>query len=202
MKFKLLPSLSKAEQELFLKNLNYLNIKEYQGFCDRHRIPYSIFVRTEKGLKKTNDKDRKKVILQRIRHFLSHGEILECTIFPDRIVCKTKLKVFSPTTILHYGQYDKKNPKFIKALQSLTDGEFRSGMIARIVVRDFWTRGIAPTFKQYASAWTRANRANTKRHPEAAYLSDLAEGTADAGWKKLRIEKSKEALAVLDKIRP
>src|SRR5207249_933177 len=45
-------------EELF-KEMNYLNIKEYQGFCDRHKIPYHIHIEIDGRLKKTSEKDRK-----------------------------------------------------------------------------------------------------------------------------------------------
>jgi len=183
-------------QKIF-KDLNYLNIREYQGFCDKHGIPYIIHVKTSQGLKKTGDKDRKKIVLARIRHFISTGKIQGPTVFSKKVVCFEKLKRFSPSTRLHYGQYDKKNPKFIAFMKKLTDGKFKNGMIARVVLREFWTDGVAPTLKQYAHAWEKADVVNTKRHPEAAYLTDVAEGVADSEWKKLRIEKAKKVLKVL-----
>ncbi len=198
----LIAHLSAAMRTEFLKNLNYLNIKEYQGFCKKHGIPYSIYVETPTGLKKTNDKDRKKIVLKKIRHYLNTGKILNPTVFPKSVCKSTKLKNPNPSTRLFFGQYDKKNGQFLKVMQSLTDGGFRNGMIARVVIRDFWTQGIAPTLKEYAKAWIAADKANTKYHPEAAYLSDLSDGNATPEWKKMRTARAKAAMNILSKIGP
>jgi len=174
----LIAHLSKADRTRFLKNLNYLNVKEYQGFCDKHGIPYVIHIETKTGLRKTSDKDRKKVVLQKIRYYLNTGKIPGPTVFPGKVVHLSKSDLTSSTRI-HFGQYDKKNRKFIQFIKSLTHGAFKNGMIARVVLRDFWANGIAPTLGQFAEAWMLAEKNNPKYHPEAAYLSDLN------GWKSI-----------------
>jgi hypothetical protein len=79
----LIKHVSKSQQTELFKNVNYLNIKEYQGFCDTHKIPYTIYVQTPKGLRKTSEKDRKKQVLERIRHYLKTGKIPDCTVFSE-----------------------------------------------------------------------------------------------------------------------
>jgi len=44
-------------EELF-QEMNYLNIKEYQGSCDRHKIPYHIHILVDGRPKKTTEKLR------------------------------------------------------------------------------------------------------------------------------------------------
>jgi hypothetical protein len=54
-----------AQQKELLSSLNYLNMREFHDFCDRHGIPYSIVVETSTGRrKKTGDTDRKDIILR------------------------------------------------------------------------------------------------------------------------------------------
>lgn len=196
----LLSHLSSQQKKELFANLNYLNIKEYQSFCKKHEIPFIIHTVTKNGLRKTGDADRKRFVLGRIKTYLNSGKPQKPTVFKNNVVCDEPLTQFTPSTRMHYGQYDKKNPKLIKTLQQLTKGQFKNGMIARLVLRDFWLDGIAPTLNQFARAWIKESQANTKRHPEAAYLFDVAQGKADKNWKKLRIQKAQAALKILDQL--
>ena len=147
--------LSKAEQQALLDDLNYLNIAEIRSFCRRHSIPYRIAIETKDGGRRmTRDDDRKGVVLDRIRHFLQTGAILKETCFPAAVVCFDQFCQITADDRLFYGQYDKTNRSMITLLKSLTDGEFKNGAIARMLARDFWSRGKAPTFREYASAWS------------------------------------------------
>lgn len=197
----LLKNLNGRQIEDLFADLNYLNIKEYQFFCKKHDIPFYIYVQGKDGLVKTKNTDRKRFVLAKIRNYLTTGNSQEPTVFKTKVVNDVPLKEFKPTTRLHYGQYDKKNPQLIKALKRLTDGHFKNGMIARLVARDFWIDGIAPTLSQFSKAWLKANLENTKRHPEAAYLSDLAVGKVDKSWKDIRNQKAKKVLAILNRVK-
>jgi hypothetical protein len=185
--------------ELF-QAMNYLNIQEYQGFCDKHKIPYHIYIEQDGKLRKTSDKDRKDVVLARIKKFVTYGKLAKPTVYSKQVVSSEELTRFSPSVKLHYGQYDKKNPEFISFLKSLTDGQFKNGAKARIVLRDFWTRGKAPTLKEFARAWMKSTDGYLENHPEAAYLTDRRANGPDANWKALRVKKAKSVLAVLNKI--
>ncbi len=88
---------------------------------------------------------------------------------PDRLTGRTRLL---------YNQYEKHNPRFLAAMVRLTGGAFRTGMIARLVLRDFWTAGTAPTMRQFALEWRRASAAHTRPRPEGAYLVDIWKGEA------------------------
>jgi hypothetical protein len=54
--------------------------------------------------------------------------------------------------------------------------------------------------RKSAAAWVRASREHTRPNPEWAFLSDLANQTAAKNWKKLRKQKAKKVLEILDKI--
>jgi len=196
----LVKHLSKSQRDELFKNLYYLNTEEYQRFCDKHNIPYAIYIHTAKGLRKTGEKDRKKEVLARIRHYLNTGRIRECTVFSESVVSRTRLKRFAPSTRLHFGQYEKFNHRFLKRMKSLTNGAFRDGALARVVIREFWTNGQAPTLKRYAEAWLSSTEGALKKHPEAAYLTDLAAGVADSDWKKVRVQKAAAALQILENL--
>jgi hypothetical protein len=194
--------LPKGERQQLLDDLNYLNISEIRSFCKRHSIPYRIATETKDGRRKiTRDDDRKGVILNRIRHFLQTGVILKETCFPAAIVCFDQLSDhITADDRLFYGQYDKTNPTMITLLRNLTDGQFENGAIARMLARDFWSRGKAPTFREYASAWSYASREHLKPNPEWAFLLDKANKVAVRDWAKLRKQKASKVMKVLDQI--
>ncbi len=194
--------LPKAQRQQLLHDLNYLNTAEIKSFCQRHSIPYTIAIETSEGQsRKTNEDDRKGVILNRIRHFLQTGVVLGETRFPARIVCfDAPRKTLAANDKLFYGQYDKSNPAMIALLKNLTNGKFRNGAIARILARDFWSKGQAPTFKQYASAWLQAAKNHTRPNPEWAFLSDRSRGAAPPNWKKLRAKKASTSIKTLNRI--
>jgi hypothetical protein len=198
----LISHLTRAEQRELLDDLNYLNMAEIKSFCKKHAIPYTISVTTTDGRRKrTQDDDRKGVILDRIRHFLTTGSVLAETCFPAAVVSFDAFPDnVSASDRLFYGQYDKTNHAMMAILKDLTGGKFKDGAAARILAREFWTRGEAPTLETYASAWLRATREHTRPNPEWAFLSDRANKTAGADWKKLRNRKAKKVLRTLRKI--
>jgi hypothetical protein len=200
----LVPQVTKNEQQELLDDLNYLNTAEIKSFCKKHSIPYTIAIETNDSTQRwTNDDDRKGVILNRIRHFLKTGVVLEATCFPATAVCFDPLpKNPAADDRLHYGQFDKTNRAMMTVLKELTEGKFRDGAVARILAREFWSRGEAPTFEKYASAWLQATREHTRPNPEWAFLADRANKIAGADWKKLRTTKAKRVMKILNQIGP
>ena len=99
--------------------------------------------------------------------------------------------------------YAKEFDGVMRLLRDLTAGRFRDGAVARVVAMEFWTRGEAPTFEQFARAWTKAK---VKQHllltPEYAYLTDLRHQRVDGDWKALRKAKARSAVATLARIAP
>ena len=194
--------LPEDEQQELLDDLNYLNTAEVKLFCKQHSIPYTIAIETNSGCtRKTNEDDRKGVILKPIRHFLKTGVVLRETCFRATVVCFEAPPVeLAPNDRVFYGQYDKTNHTMITLLKSLTKGKFWDGAIARILAREFWSRGKAPTFKEYASAWEQAAREHRRPNAEWAFLSDRARGTAGPDWKKLRARKAAKVMKTLKQI--
>jgi hypothetical protein len=198
----LIKRLSKSEQRELLVDLNYLNMSEIKSFCTKHAIPFSIWIETEEGeRRKTGQDDRKGVILNRIRHYLKTGKVLDATCFPASVVCFEKLpRVIKPADRLFYGQYDKESRAMVGLLEKLTGGQFKNGAIARILAREFWSNGIAPTFHEFALGWMKAKCEHNRPNPEWAFLSDRAGHKDTSNWKKLRNEKAKRVLRILNGI--
>jgi len=194
--------LSKDEQRQLLDDLNYLNTAEIKRFCKRHSIPYTIAIETKDGKQhQTQEHDRKGVMLDRIRHFLRTGKVLQETCFCARVVRFAALpEGLTGDDRLFYGQYEKRNRTLMNLLKELTDGHYRDGAIARILMREFWNRGKAPTFREFASAWLEASKEHTAPNPEWAFLSDRARKTATSHWKTMRTRKAADVLKTLNRI--
>jgi hypothetical protein len=194
--------LPKGEGQALLDDLNYLNISEIKSFCKRHAIPYRIAIETKDGRRiMTRDDDRKGVVLNRIRHFLKTAALLSETCFPAAVVCFDPVSdQITADDRLFYGQYDKTNLTLITLLKSLTGGQFKDGAIARMLARDLWSRGEAPTFREYASAWSRASNEHLRPNPEWAFLSDRASKGTVQDWAKLRKRKASRVMRVLNQI--
>jgi hypothetical protein len=200
----LISYLTETQQRELLQDLNYLNTAEIKSFCKKHSLPYTIACQTKNGRrKKTSEADRKSVLIHRIKHFLQTGAMLKETCFPSSVVCFDPFPSNpSPTGKLFYGQYRKTNYALLTVLKELTNGQFQDGAIARILLCDSWSRGNAPTFQEFASAWLHARASHTKPNPEWAFLSDRAAKLPTSNWKKLRLRKAKKILSILNKIKP
>jgi len=88
----------------------------------------------------------------------------------------------------------------LAVLGGLTAGRFRNGAVARILAREFWSRGTAPTFREFASAWLQAIETHARPNPEWAFLSDLADRRAGASWKVKRAQIARRVMPVLRRI--
>lgn len=181
------------------RDMQYLNLAEMRSFCRQHGLPLQIHVEGDGGrLRRTGDRDRKDVVLARMLAFAWHGRRTGPTVYARRVVATGPLPArFDGRTRIHYGQYEKKNAAFVAHLRQRTQGAFRLGMIARLVLRDFWTAGRAPTLRQFAAAWLAATAAHVQPRPEGAYLADLARGAAGPGWRQVRVQRARQAMTTL-----
>ena len=201
----MLSQLSQTEQARLFEELNYLNLAEIRGFCARHGIPFRILAESPGGgARVTNDTDRKPIVLARVRRYLTTGEPGQATRIPASIVRREDPPA-RPTAHdrMFYRWYAKEFDAVLSLLRQLTAGQFRDGAVARVVAMEFWTRGEAPTFAEFARAWTTAKaRQPELLTPEYAYLTDLRDQRADGNWKALRIAKAQSALQTLARIAP
>ena len=187
----------------FLEELNYMNLEEIRGFCAARGIPYKIVAEYGDGrVKTTADADRKPVVLARVRRYLRTGHPGRPTRIPAKIVRISGPPArLRPSDRIYYRWYAKEHGGVIRMLRQLTDGRFKDGAVARVVAMEFWTRGVAPTCREFARAWTNAH-GRVLVTPEYAYLTDLQRHGADRDWKALRTAKAKSALKTLAKIAP
>jgi hypothetical protein len=197
--------LTKSEQARLLEELNYMNLEEIRGFCSERGIPYRIMAESSNGkVKATKDTDRKPIVLARVRRYLRTGQVGRPTCIPAPIVRDENPPArLRPRDRLYYRWYAKEFEGVMRLLRDLTAGRFRDGAVARVLVMEFWTRGEAPTFEEFARSWTRAK---AEQHrlltPEYAYLTDLRHRRADGDWRALRKAKAKSALETLARIAP
>jgi hypothetical protein len=200
----LLSHLDRVTQKELLDDLNYLNMGEIRSLCKDHSIPYAIYFQTESDERRnTSEGDRKGVMLNRLRHYLKTGIVLGPTCFPASVVCFEKLpKTIQSTDRIFYGQYEKKNTALLALLKTLTAGQFKDGATARILLNEFWRKGVAPTCKEYAVAWLEANLNHKRPNPEWAFLSDRADGKDTKDWKQLRAKKAERVIRSLNGVEP
>jgi hypothetical protein len=191
-----------ASQLSALENIYYLNMKELRDFCDDHGIPYAIYFETENGrIRKSRDADRKGIVIDRVLHFINTGTIKPRTLFAKSVVRFEAIRSAPvESDRVFYGQYKDSDAGLLKLMRRLTDGHFEAGAISQEVLRECWTRGDAPTYREFARLWLKARKAHTKPNPEWAFLTDRAKGIAGADWKQVRIEKASAAIALLKKI--
>ena len=200
-----LSQLSKGERARLLEELNYMNLEEIRGFCSARGIPYKIMAEYPNGkVKATKDTDRKPIVLARVRRYLTTGEVGHPTLIPAAIVrAENPPARIGPRDRLYYRWYTRKHQGVMQLLHNLTAGRFRNGAVARVLAMEFWTRGEAPTFEEFARSWTQAK---SEEHrlltPEYAYLTDRKHQRAEDNWKALRTAKAKSALKTLARIAP
>jgi hypothetical protein len=200
----LLGKLSDSERAELFANIYYLNMRELHDFCDAHAIPYVIYFENEAGrIRKSRDSDRKGIVIDRVVHFLKTGTIKPRTVFAKSIVrFESKRSAPREADRIFYGEHKDADPKMLALMKHLTGGNFEAGAISQEVLRACWTRGDAPTYREFAKLWLKAREEHTKPNPEWVFLTDCAKGIAGADWKQLRIRKAAAALALLRKIAP
>ena len=193
-------SLTRRQRARLEEAIQYLNLEEMQRFCRAHGLPRTIQVEGPDGrLRRTGDRDRKDVVLARILDFALRGKTAGPTVYARSVVSDRPLPSRLTRRVrVHYGQYEKKNEAYVAIMKKLTGGAYRNGMIARLVLRDFWTAGVAPTLAEFAEEWMRATEAHTRPRPEGAYLVDRWKGTAGPDWKERRTQRAREALQLLE----
>jgi hypothetical protein len=200
-----LSQLTKSDRARLLEELNYMNLEEIRGFCSERAIPYRIVAEYSNGkVKATKDSDRKPIVLARVRRYLRTGKVSQPTRISAPIVREENPPArLRPHDRLYYRWYAKEYEGVMRLLRDLTAGRFRDGAVARVLAMEFWTRGEAPTFEEFARSWTKAKTAQLRLlTPEYAYLTDLRHQRADGDWKALRKVKAKSALETLARITP
>ena len=200
-----LSQLTKGEQARLLEELNYMNLEEIRGFCSERGIPYRIVAEYPNGkVKVTKDTDRKPIVLARVRRYLTTGRAGQATCIPAKIVREENPPArLEPRDRLYYRWYAKEFEGVMRLLRDLTGGRFRDGAVARVVAMEFWTRGEAPTFEEFARAWMKTKAEEHRLlTPEYAYLTDLRHKRAGGDWKAVRKAKAKSALQTLARIAP
>src|SRR5262249_8678237 len=86
-----LAALEPNETERLLADIYYLNTAELRGFCDAHKIPYTIRIESPDGrFTRSKDADRKGIVIDRVVHFLKTGNVKPATTFRRQVVGGSK----------------------------------------------------------------------------------------------------------------
>jgi hypothetical protein len=195
--------LSAIERNQVKADIFYLNMLELRSFCDTHAIPYMIHIEGSDGrIVQTQDPDRKGVIVDRILHFLTTGQIKAKTIFRKSVIAMQKLD-HPPTASdkVLYRSYKNHDPEILSLMKRLTAGKFEFGAVAQEVLRACWSGNLAPTYREFAKMWQSAKAQHSGPNPEWAFLRDRVRGAADRNWKVLRSQKAAAVIAILTQIK-
>src|SRR4030095_7293909 len=104
---------------------------------------------------------------------------------------------------LYYRWYAKEFEGVMRLLRDLTAGRFRDGAVARVLAMEFWTRGEAPTFEEFARSWTKAKAEEYRLlTPGHAYLTALRHQRVDGGRNGGGNATAKSPLKTLARIAP
>jgi len=155
-------------------------------------------------VKATKDTDRKPIVLAVSGAISQQGQVGHPTCIPAQIV-REEGPPARPgrRDRLYYRWYAKEFEGVMRLLRDLTAGRFKDGAVARVLAMEFWTRGEAPTFEEFARSWTKGQAEEYRLlTPEYAYLTDLKHHRADGEWKALRKAKAKSALKTLARVAP
>ena len=182
-----------------------MNVEEIRGFCTERGIPYLIMAESADGKVKA----RRTLIESRSCWPVSgaisqQGRSVQPTRIPAQIVREESPPARpGPRDRLYYRWYAKEFEGVMRLLRDLTGGRFKDGAVARVLAMEFWTRGEAPTFEEFARSWTKAKAQEYRLlTPEYAYLTDLKHHRADGEWKAVRTAKAKSALKTLARVAP
>jgi hypothetical protein len=197
-----LAALEPHEAVRLLADIYYLNTAELRGFCNAHRIPYTIQIESPDGrFIRSKDADRKGIVIERVVHFLKTGAVKPPTTFRRQVVSSKELgRAPLESDPVRYGEYKNHDAATLKLMKQLTDRKFEFGAIAQEVLRACWSRDRTPNSREFAKLWEKAAADHSKPNPEWAFLTDLVQGTAGRDWKKRRSQKAAAVLSLLGKI--
>lgn len=196
---------------LYYCNVTASSGGELKAFCQKHHVPTKIYYidpDTDKP-KQTGSYDRKGALLKRIFKYLQTGKMPKATVYPKAVVNFDPLpKQLTANNKVYYGQYKNGDKQIENLVKTLTSGISPFCAKGQEVIRDFWSKGIVPTYADFAEAFLKKYHAHkTSDNPEWAYLNDLQKVKAQgkllnkSEWKnKIRPEKSKQALDILNKV--
>lgn len=162
MKKNFLKDLSEIQKGELFEALYYMNMSEIKNFCYNHKISIS---------------GKKRDILDRIKHYLITGEILQPKKIPAISRAKNRTQYpLTPDTLILFGSYknDLRTRNFFKIL---IGEHFHFTAFGQDWVMKRWQQGKPPTYGEFAKTWQKENlkRKKSKANPkkEWAYLNFL-----------------------------
>ncbi len=195
----LIKHLTKKQKEEFFDALNYMKMDEIKEFCHKHSIPVS---------------GKKGAILERIKHFLVTGKILQPKELPEISKAKSgkKYPLHAETPILS-GSY-KNDTATRNFLKKIIGDHFHFTAFGQDWILERWQKGKPPTYLEFANFWQKEylKRKNSEANPkqEWAYLNfmrrfqkEFPEATKQdiaKKWEKRRKEEVEKAQLILSKI--
>ena len=178
------------------KNIYYLNLKELALIANKFDIPYHIYLEKDSKLHKSSMCDPKVVIIKRILKFLEKKSISKSTIYPKHVIKFKTINKVNKNDHVYFGSYKNGNPYILRLMEQLTDNKFKFGALSCLILRNYWSKGIAPTYKRFAKKWLVLNNKKLE-HPEWQYINDIPHFPNHAEWREHRTAIANKILHLL-----
>ena len=157
-----------------------MNLEEIRGFCSARGIPYRIMAEYPNGkVKATKDTDRKPIVLARVRRYLTTGKSVSPPASPRRSFAQENPPRGSDLgTASTIAGTRRSSRVSCGCSANLTAGRFQDGAVARVLAMEFWTRGEAPTFEEFARSWTKAKAEEDRLLTRGVRVPDRPQASA------------------------
>jgi hypothetical protein len=186
--------MNKTDMEYIEINIWFLKMSELYEICKKFNVPYKILLEIDGKYITSQEKDRKKIIINKIVDFLNN-KIVKPTVYSNKVICFEPLKNITKKSKIFYGQYKNGNKLIFDLLNNLTDNDFKFGALSCELINKFWSNSISPSYEQFAKKYIEIKNNindNLKDHPEWRFLNFLKDGGTITQWKKQqKIIKSK-----------
>ena len=100
---------------------------------------------------------------------------------------------------IYFGCYRKTDRGLMPRLSELSGGSFRDGALARVLLMELWSEGVAPSPSEFVQLWCR-ERGRDLLSQEYAYLTDRRRGAASAERKPERARRARWVLERLQRV--
>ncbi|AYV80392.1 MAG: hypothetical protein Harvfovirus1_17 [Harvfovirus sp.] len=189
--------LNNKNRKFLDKYLYYLNMGELKRVADILGIPIHIYYWVGDEVKKSSYVVHKKDIIDNLFRFIRSGKgKVKKFILDSAVVCFEPNDHPKASDYVYFGQYKYMNA--VPLLERLTNGYFKNGYSARVLLYRLWGIGRRFTYKDFAEYYiTYAHKYEGAEHKEWAYCNDLKEKNDIADWPKYRNAMAKKVLKIL-----
>lgn len=150
------------------QNIYVLNIQQLNKICDKLGIDYNIYIETDDGMRKINDKLHKEFIIDKILGVLN-GKKDRVVVYSKTIQNYGTTEHLKKTNYVYYGQYKTTDKNVKRIMVKLTNGKFKFGAISQKVVKKHWAQNKLLTYENFSKLWLEEYNSGAINYDELAY---------------------------------